>query len=145
MCGREAGLFRARIEGSLVNVCERCGRFGNVLEKKAAYEPKKTNIINEIEDDILVENFNKIVKSERERKGLTQEQLAKITNEKTSVIQKVENKEIEPSFKLIKKLEKYFRIVLTEKQQPIKEKIKHHEVKSFTLGDMVHEKQKRTI
>ena len=100
-------------------------------------------MISETEEEIFVGDFNKIVKRERERKELTQEELAKIINEKTSVIQKLENKEIEPSFKLIKKLEKYFGITLTEKQQLIKEKTKHFEIKSFTMGDLVNEKQKR--
>jgi len=143
LCGKEAELFRANIEDSLVNVCDMCGRFGKILGKKSIFEPRKINMISETEEEIFVGDFNKIVKRERERKELTQEELAKIINEKTSVIQKLENKEIEPSFKLIKKLEKYFGITLTEKQQLIKEKTKHFEIKSFTMGDLVNEKQKR--
>lgn len=143
LCGKEAELFRANIENILVSVCDKCGRFGKILGKKSISEPRKINIIGEAEEEILFEDFNKIIRKEREKKGLTQEELAKILNEKMSIIQKLENKEIEPSFKLIKKLEKYFGITLTEKQQLIKEKTKHHEIKSFTLGDLVHEKQKR--
>ncbi|MBI2508212.1 TIGR00270 family protein [Candidatus Woesearchaeota archaeon] len=145
LCGREAGLFKVRIEGSLVNVCEKCGRFGKIIEKKTEYFPETKKLtVNEIEEEILVESFNKIVRKEREKRGLTQEELAKTINEKVSLIQKLENKEIEPDFKIVKKLEKYFGIVLTEKQQLIKEKIKHYEIKSYTLGDLIHEKQKGT-
>ncbi len=144
LCGREDELFKARVEGSLVDVCERCGRFGSILGKITAPIPKKIKISDEFSEDFIVENFNKIIRVGREKKRLTQEELAKEINEKVSVIQKIENREIEPNFNLVKKLEKYFGIILIEKQQLKKEKIQHHELKSFTLGDLVHEKQKRT-
>ena len=143
LCGKESELFKARIEDSLVDVCERCGKFGSILRKIISPVPKKIKTSEEFQEDLIAEDFNKIIRFERERRKLTQEELAKTINEKVSVIQKVENKEIEPDFNLAKKLERYFRINLIEKQQLKKEKIKQHEIKSFTLGDLVHEKQKK--
>jgi len=66
--------------------------------------------------------------------GLTQEQLAKKLKEKLSVIKKIENG-WEPSLTLIRKLEKFFSIKLTEelKEEAFERKTR----KDITIGDVI--------
>jgi uncharacterized protein (TIGR00270 family) len=67
--------------------------------------------------------------------NLTQEQLAKKLNEKSSVIKRIEEG-WEPPPTLIRKIEKFFNIKLTEEieEKPLNKKT---EKKKLTIGDVV--------
>lgn len=67
------------------------------------------------EDYVLVEGYGKVIKSAREARGLTQEALAGLLNEKASVVKKVESEKMSPSLNLIRKLEHVLKIKMTEK------------------------------
>lgn len=138
LCGRDAELFRVRVEGSLVNACERCGRFGKILGKlnENKIEIKKKNVVEE-KTEIIVEDYDKLIRRERERRGLKQEDLAKKLNEKESMIQKIENKQLMPSLELARKMEKFFGIKLVEDISDDKFEIKHAESRRVTLGDVI--------
>src|SRR3989344_611154 len=138
LCGREGELFRARIEGSLVDACEKCSRFGKVLwkinEVKAEIKNKK---IEEENTETVVDDYNNIIRKERERRGLKQDELAKELNEKESVIRKIENKQMMPGLKLAGKIEKFFNVKLIENVSNDRVEIKKAERRGFTLGDAI--------
>jgi putative transcription factor len=133
LCGSKA-TRKAKVEGTIIDVCDDCVKFGKEIPR---IEFKKTNkAIPEIEDDdILVKDFHKIIRKARERKKLTQEELAKKLKEKASVIKRIEEG-WKPSMKLIEKIEKFFEIKLREK---IEENIldKKLNSKNLTIGDIV--------
>ena len=144
LCGKNFEfLFKARIEGSMVDVCERCSKFGEVLWKikniKSELKTKNDEFENQ---EIIVDNYDKIIRREREKIGLKQDELARKLNEKESLIQKIENKHIIPSLKVSRKLEKFFGMKLVENISNDKIEIKKTEMKEFTIGDVI--KQKRT-
>ena len=83
----------------------------------------------------MVKDFHKVIRKSREKKKLTQEDLAKKLKEKASVIKRIEDG-WEPSVKLIEKIERFFGIKLREK---IEENIlgKKSDSRSLTIGDIV--------
>jgi putative transcription factor len=80
-------------------------------------------------------NFHLLVKNERTKRNLTQEELAKKLNEKESVIKRIEDG-WEPSLNVIKKLERFFNINLTEELEE-KQIEKKADKTELTIGDVV--------
>lgn len=151
ICGREikGKGFKIVVEGSEVTVCGSCRQFGTEKKPSVASQQgarrvvlKKKRSSTKIEfKEELVEDFHIIIKREREKRGWSQEQLAKKIQEKESLIKKIENAEITPEPEVVEKLEKLFNIKLRE-QIP---EIKIEKSKSLvpTLGDVVVVKRKK--
>lgn len=151
MCGKEINEFyRARIEGTILNVCKNCASYGKIVEavkskgevieiKKKTEKPPEPEII-----ETLVEDFPQRIKNKREKLGLKQEEFAKKINEKESIIQKIESGHFTPSLKLAKKLERFLEIKLIEEIEDVKGMaIPKGSSESFTLGDFVRYKKQK--
>ena len=111
LCGKNSELFKTKIEGTIVDVCEKCSKFGEIIER--IIEEKNKIVKKRVKEEIIEEirnGYGLIIKNARERLGLKQEELAKKINEKESVIHKLENELIEPSLKLAEKLERFLKI-----------------------------------
>ncbi|MAG45793.1 MAG: TIGR00270 family protein [Nanoarchaeota archaeon] len=149
LCGKEENLSRVKIEGSVMSVCKECSRFGkrasipftpgkeptlSIDEQKISN--KKLQIREEEKIEVVVSDFSEILKREREKRELTQEKLAKKINEKESVIHKLESKHMEPSLKIVKKLESFFGVKLIRKESGEVEKMEKEERRALTLGDL---------
>lgn len=153
MCGSvvDSELLRAEIEGSVINVCAKCSRYGKVIakvkqapvlkksEQKKAQEkaPAATPVdqSGEIVFMIVPDYANKI-KAGRERLGLKQEELAKRLNERDSLLSKIETGTVEPSMKLARKLEHFFNIKLIEEHKEEAQSKSSKDAKGeVTLGD----------
>jgi len=146
LCGSNSELFRAEIEKTLMNVCKRCLKFGRQIRTENKFNIN--NIINKIksrEEEIFIlkEDYNILLKLGRERLGLSQEDLAKKLNEKLSLIQKVENKEIKPNDNLIKKLEGFFNIKLTENYREENRTRINLRNQTLTIGDLLRLKNNK--
>ncbi len=150
ICGREikGRSYTILVEGSEMTVCARCKDYGTErpfrevkklqLKKKKA-KPKSEPI--EFVDE-LVENFNAIVRREREKRGWSQAELAKKIQEKESLIRKIENGEITPEPEVIEKLERLFGVKLREKVPEVKVETARSKI-TPTLGDVVVIKKKK--
>ena len=141
ICGKpiEGKPIRTKIDGSVLEVCKECSKFGRVqrdtpLERKFVSRNKKGNPQNRNRPqakpknvqrrrdepmDELVEDFNVIVRQARESKGWTREELGAKIYEKVSVINRIESGKMEPDIKLAKKLEKTLNITLIEKYDDV--------------------------
>ncbi|MBM3229977.1 TIGR00270 family protein, partial [Candidatus Parvarchaeota archaeon] len=132
MCGSKAGLFRAIVEDTEMRVCRDCCRFGKVLgeirqgpkrqpSQKAAGAANASiaaaNAGRNEPVELIVENFNEIIRKKREQMGLTQKDFAMLVAERESVVHKIETGVHEPDIKLARKLEKMLRIKLVEKYE----------------------------
>ena len=150
LCGREVmDYYEAIIEGSLLNVCSNCSKFGNIVNVKKlnkVKDEKKTKISSDLKKkakelftESIVEDYNFRIKHARENKGLKQEELSRAINVKESVIHSIESKKLEPSINIAKKLENFLNIILIEN---IKDKEKTKEKVDFkntelTIGDLL--------
>jgi len=141
LCGKNGELIKVRIENSIMNVCKGCSEFGSVLEKVKEKEEIKSIVKEEKEIiEIIKKNYSKIIKESREKLRLKQEELAKRINEKTSVIHKLENGDMEPNLELARKLEKFLNIKLIEEYEEEGKKIFSKEGKKMTIGDLINDK-----
>ena len=148
MCGSDNRLYKVLIEGTEMAVCDNCTRFGKVLSR--VIEPKEMKPIKQVRMDIpevmeiLVENFGKVIRKEREKRGLNQEEFAKKINQKKSIVHKMENSEFSPSIDTAKKLQKLLQVKLveeyTEQEQTFEKKTESEQV---TIGDFIKIKTRK--
>ncbi len=150
LCGKPAGRTKkVLVEGSTLQVCERCAKHGEeVFSSKGG--AKKEDILarinkrrdqpysstrQESEKELALDYPEKISNARIER-GMTQEELAKTVMEKKSVIAKVEHGDLYPSDELTKKLESALEIDLFEVIAEVAP-IKSNEGGAITIGDLL--------
>jgi putative transcription factor len=142
VCGSKTEeLFLVEIEGSILEVCERCSSSGRVVKK--VEKPVQQSISKEPESEIvreIVPNYAEIIRRVHQQTGLKSEDFAKKINERESILKKMESGKMQPSFKVAEKLERMFSIRLIQevKSQPGDKKYSDHkDTGAATLGDIV--------
>ena len=133
ICGNKNANRRARIEGVILTVCNNCVKLGEEMPAVRITPVKKIQL-QEIKT-VLVSDFHKIIRRNRENRGMTQQELAKRLNEKASIIKRIEEG-WEPSMVLVKRLEKFFNIELIEEIQK-KNVSEKQEQERLTIGDVI--------
>lgn len=139
ICGSNAALSKAVVEGVLLSVCGKCSGFGNVVE--VGFPPltkRKVDITLPLVEEEIVSDYAARIKNARERDNITQEFLARALSEKENVLQKIEAGHTEPSIALARKIENFFKIILIEKIE-LKSERKTLDLKdnSMTIGDLI--------
>jgi len=154
MCSSPEKAYKVEVEGSILNVCEKCVSFGKVVRKirpempekkqkqvqKAAEKLAEEKAKKETETmQIITPNYSLIIRKAREKLGLKQEELAKKIAEKESVIHKLESGSIIPAIPLARKLEKFLRIALVETIEVDSPETSDRRSSSegLTLGDLI--------
>ena len=135
MCGQEVeGIQRVRVEGSVLRLCAACARFGTLLDPtpapiEAAPAPGRSvvsasrptgvrrrleerDLYQEIGELQLVDDWGRRVRTAREARGWTPEELGKHLNEKKSVVLKLESGSFHPPDELVRKLEHLLKVRL---------------------------------
>lgn len=156
MCGKKDKLFVCFVEGSEMQLCSGCKSYGKVLRQVrvnngnnnsndnnintgfSARKPKDEEVLQ-----LVVDDYQVIIKQARERLNLRQEDLAKKIAEKESTIHKIESGHLAPSIILARKFEYFLSIKLIE------EHVEKHERKKdiknagpLTIGDLIKIKKK---
>jgi|SRR3989338_5845284 len=138
ICGalRES-LFKSLIEGTSVSVCESCSKFGRTVETPKSLQSKK--VINRVEEiEVIEEDYFLKIKNAREKKGLTQEELAKLLAEKESSLHHIEAGQLKPTIVLAKKFEKVLGVAIISKEYVGGNVSKRDSSNaSLTIGDIV--------
>ena len=117
MCGKEGPVAPTRVEGSTLQLCDKCGKYGQVLARPSAPISRKV-VLRNVEPTLgIVSDYAAKIRKARERVGLTQKDLAMKLNEKESVIHNLEASHLEPPLDLARKLEKLLHITLVEEEQ----------------------------
>ncbi|MEM4267798.1 MAG: multiprotein bridging factor aMBF1 [Candidatus Woesearchaeota archaeon] len=152
MCGKEAQLYNAEIEGSILSVCKSCGGFGKLIGPIKKQEQQKLQSTKESKKEkpalgslkqdkeiiqVIVEDYSTRIKQKREQLGLKQEELAKMLAEKESLIQKMEAGQFEPSIALARKIEKTLKITLVEQHEETHDKKFSARKEQLTVGDLL--------
>jgi len=149
MCGKEDRLFKTEIEGTELNVCKVCSRYGKIIapvrvEVKEEKKPKKViEKVKEIKKDVtfaIVDDYANIIKKAREKLGIKQEDFAKKISEKESLVHKIETGHFEPSIGLAMKIERFLKIKLIEQYEESHINKKEVESDGFTIGDILKTK-----
>jgi len=141
ICGREVErLTKIEIEGSIVEVCDRCVSYGKIVEEPVPRQqpsrslPKPSDVETEL---VLVEGYGKKIKEAREKLGLSRKEFASKIGEKEGVVKKVEEEKMEPDEKLARKIEKFLKIKLYEKVPIVSGKKREEKKHELTIGDVV--------
>ena len=91
----------------------------------------------ETEEFVLAKDFGTIVRKAREQAGLDHGALAAKISEKKSILTSVEAGNMKPNEKLIKKLENYLKIKLTEMVETNNPVQSSSSGKALTMGDLL--------
>lgn len=150
MCGKETSLLRTIVEGTEMNVCDSCSKYGKVLSRfksRKELDEEKIRVEKYLEKrkfekehapvEIVVSNYGQIIRHKREKMGLTQIEFARKLNEKESTIHKMESGSFRPSLELAKKIERQLNIKLIKIMEEIKVSTSRSESKELTIGDFI--------
>jgi putative transcription factor len=110
-----------------------------VITQRLEYREKRSrprDIYTSQETEELVVDFAKRIRDARQKKGMTQKDLAMRLNERVTVLSKIETGDMRPDEKLISKLQKELGIVLKEKVAPI-QTVKESGPSALTLADLI--------
>jgi len=114
ICGESPATKKIRMDNSVLTVCERCTAVGTIIETPK--ERTNATVVYSARvgsEEVVVQDFGKLIAQARQKTGLNQEEIATKLNEKLSVMQAAEaGKRLD--IKLAKKLEKFFGIKLVE-------------------------------
>ena len=151
MCGAESASLESRkVSGSILRLCSSCGEMGaqtsyresighrayvaQTLEKR---QQKNRYEDIELDEFVLSKDYGSIVRRAREKAGLDHVSLASKISEKKSILTSVEAGNMKPNEKLIKKLENYLKIKLTEKVESPSQSQSSSTGKALTMGDLL--------
>lgn len=137
MCGKEeAATSRVRIEGTVLNVCPDCAKFGQPVDPAPLSLPsalsarspplgargariggtrrrlEERDLYQEIGELELAPDWARRVRLAREAHTWTPEDLGKRLNEKKSIVLKIESGSFHPPDELVRKLEHLLKIRL---------------------------------
>lgn len=152
LCGKAVEkLDTTLIESVELDVCLECSKFGKVIApvRRFGKEEFIRERIKQIQKpmpqeekvELLVEDYQDIIKKKRESMGLSQKELAYRINEKESALRNIETGALEPQLSLTKKLEKALGLKLIEEYHEQHKKFKDKKEQGFTLGDFVNVKK----
>ena len=163
ICGKEKdNLYETVIEGAHLKVCSDCSKLGKRVYsekknemnvsmkadylKKYDVEPKKKkgkSAMLKSFDRVPVDKFGSKIREAREKRGLTQDEFARLIKEKESLIHAIEAERIEPSEKVAKKIQNSLGIKVIEdlkanENTPFRSK----DNEKMTLGHFIKVKKK---
>lgn len=151
ICGRNGAVAIVLIEGAKLATCGSCTRGGKILYRLHGEEEGEAPVAVRrrapMETEEIVDDFDKIIRNAREKKGLPLEVVAEKLSEKQSYLHAIEHGRMSPTLAVAKKLEKELGIKLIEKVTedltPLSEKSSRGGNKELTLADMIEEPKKK--
>jgi putative transcription factor len=153
VCGQEirGEPLRRVIEGAKMIVCGRCAGFGSgdwspinssqPRRRMRRSVVRRKSEIEQAEELELINDYGKTIKRARQKANMTIEDLARKTQEKESVIKKLEKEDFHPNPYLAKKLKRVLGIEIMEKVEIGSGPILSKPLGSRTLGDLVKIKE----
>lgn len=136
-----------------MNVCSNCAKFGEGAPsaKKMEEHPlvarrleirqkrmRTRDVFEKASAEDLVLDYPDRIRSAREKRNISQKELARSLNEKWSIINKLEAGDIRPTDSLVLKLERALNIKLREKVEKVLVEKQDH-TPSMTLADLLKE------
>lgn len=158
MCGKEARLVTADIEGGELNVCSNCTKYGTVKKsfrgnlssspsRERSSSVRRHFAVKEEPSFRIVDNYSSLIRSAREKRDMSQEDFAKSLNERESLIAKWEQGSLKPRINIARKLEKKLGVKLVVKEETDGEDLKSEKSKKvsdeFTLGDFIKVRKRK--
>ncbi len=141
MCGRFGELVTADVEGVPLQVCAGCSKYGQIRHKGSTpfqHVRRFSAPVREVAEYAVRGDFAFLLRREREKRKLTQEEFAKLLQEKESIFASWEQGTIKPLVDTARRLEKILGISLVVKEEIEDAKLdKSGKKEELTLGDFV--------
>ncbi|MCK4365902.1 MAG: TIGR00270 family protein [Thermoplasmatales archaeon] len=155
LCGSVCDCRPATIDGVRMMLCPGCMRHGTSIKtspepsagvKKPILERIRKPAVKDVYKDMdkeLVSGWNDLIKNARKKKRLSREELGFKIGERTVTISKIENGDLRPSDKMVKKLEKELGIFLIEEVSSVSSiSTGSRSGDGLTLGDFIKKEEK---
>ena len=152
MCGKEAQLVTADVERVELKVCSGCVKYGVVKNNSGARympearsnSPVKLKPIKEEGPQFkVVVAYSSLIRSAREKRGMTQEDFAKFLNERESILAKWEQGSLQPSLGAAQRIGRVLGMNLIEKEEAGEVELKKSKTDEFTLADFVKVRKRK--
>ncbi len=160
LCGAEGVLYQAKVEGTVLTVCDTCKEHGEIVKRLPTSQELKQEAKREQRREAYVQpsldaaqtrqpaakgevlllvrpDFGGPIKQARERMGLKQEELAKRLRIKESQLTKYETGSKKPDLETARLLEKALQIRLVEQHIEEGSKTTTTDSGPLTIGDMI--------
>lgn len=155
VCGAEVARTKAiRVEGTVLNACPNCAKFGREADAPTVQGPTAPPIVAQrlearrrrmTEKDLfaqsgeeeLVDDYDARIRRAREARGWKQADLGAKINERVTIIAKLESAAMVPNDALIRRLERALEIKLKEKPPLAAVKKAGAAREGITLGDLL--------
>ena len=153
ICGKKVigKPVRTKIENSIMLTCNDCSKFGKVQREppKPQRGPgsrppasRKRSFRSQEPTHEVIEDYQKIIREGREKKGWSREDLGEKIYEKVSVIHRLESGKMVPDLKLARKLERTLKVTLLEKtEQAQMDDLGGAHLRKATIGDIARIKK----
>lgn len=165
VCGRECrSTQEITLEGADLRVCDRCAKLGEPVRRpkstgftprpgtkhfrsstpsrRSTHRPKSSRPRAQQRELVPVEDFTRKIRISREAQGMSQQDVARILNERASVIGKLESGKMSPTIQIARKLERLFKLELLEEAASV-DLPRESSSRSTTLGDVVQIRRKK--
>ncbi|TAL52498.1 MAG: TIGR00270 family protein [Nanoarchaeota archaeon] len=136
ICGSRQATSKALVEQTVLSCCEKCAPLGRRIEQATLKISIRHKTTRPEKTEEIVDEYTRLIKEGREKRGLSQIELAGKINEKESVLQKIESGHTKPSIELARKLEHFLSINLVEELGQAEFKSVSNKNPEFTLGDV---------
>lgn len=154
VCGDEirGQPHRKVIEGGRLTVCGRCAGFGSgewsptmpTQRTRGGPPPPPRRPRSEVEATEgleLIEDYGATIRKARQKMRLNVEDFSRMIKEKESVVKKLEQEDLNPDRKLIRKLENALNVILLEASTPTAVPVARKASSGRTLGDIWKQSQ----
>jgi len=159
ICGSKIYGLSKRIilEGSKLLVCMKCSslgepdinteRYPSRTKRRTLGTPVKkrtgeSRLPREVEELEVAEDFPKMIKEAREKKKMSQQDLARTVKERLSIIQKIELGKMTPDLRISRALEHTLRIKLLLPRNETPVETDKPDQTGLTLGDVIQYKKR---
>ena len=153
VCGDEirGQPHRKIIEGGRLTVCGRCAGFGSgewspnmPTQRMRGGPPPPRRPRSEVEATEgleLIDDYGATIRKARQKMRLNVEDFSRMIKEKESVVKKLEQEDLNPDRKLIRKLENALNVTLLEASTPTAVPVSRKASSGRTMGDIWKQSQ----
>lgn len=142
VCGKPVFTLRkAKINGIVFQVCDECVKLGEEI-RISKPKPIIKRVYSFGEEIELIPDFSEKIKRAREKRNLSQKEVAEKIKERLSIIKRAEQG-FKPEESVVKKLEEFFNLELHQEIKEIKPSKKALKEEKLTLGDIAVIKKKK--
>ncbi len=153
ICGKKiiGKPVKTKIENSIMLTCNECSKFGKIQREpprpqrgpvSRAPAGRKRSFKSREPTHEVIENYQRVIREAREKKGWSREDLGEKIYEKVSVISRLESGKMTPDLKLARKLERTLKVTLLEKtEQAQMDDLSGSNLRRATIGDIARIKK----